>query len=245
MEQAQIKPKLLDLLNRAHAHQQAFIAELRDDDHAADGVFEQWSVKDHVAHIAAWKQRQTLQIAATVQGETPPAFDDVDHLNRETWETHRARPWAEVLADDQRMHAELMAQVEQLDEAVLAETRRSSGQEGPPLWRSILGNGYWHPMAHITRLYVERGKLGRATEIQEALAHTATELDDSPRSRSVGLYNLACFYAMTGQPVKALAILPEALRLNPELVEWSQQDPDLEPLRADARFQALPSAERD
>ena len=56
------------------------------------------------------------------------------------------------------------------------------------------------------------------------------------------LYNLACFYATTGQPDKALPLLPEALRLRPDLVEWSKEDSDLDTLRDMPAFQALYAA---
>jgi uncharacterized damage-inducible protein DinB len=41
------------------------------------------------------------------------------------------------------------------------------------------------------------------------------------------VYNMACFYATHGQLGKAAELLPEALRLAPQLKEWSMSDPDL------------------
>ena len=61
-------------------------------------------------------------------------------------------------------------------------------------------------------------------------------LDDSPRNHSLALYNLACFYATTGQHDRALSSLPEALQLNPDLIEWSKKDADLDSLRNDPAF---------
>ena len=50
---------------------------------------------------------------------------------------------------------------------------------------------------------------------------------DWPEQYGQARYNLACFYALSGQTELALSELREALRLRPSLIEWSQQDPDL------------------
>jgi hypothetical protein len=60
--------------------------------------------------------------------------------------------------------------------------------------------------------------------------------------RAHAIYNLACLYAVTGRPHRALKLLPEALRLDPWLVEFSKHDADLETLRNDPAFQALYAA---
>jgi hypothetical protein len=52
-------------------------------------------------------------------------------------------------------------------------------------------------------------------------------------------YNLACHYALSGQKERAISGLREALTLNPDLTEWSKQDPDFVPLRQEAGYQAL------
>ncbi len=44
---------------------------------------------------------------------------------------------------------------------------------------------------------------------------------------------------MNGWPEKALLLLPEALRLRPTLIEWSQHDSDLDEVRSDPAFQAI------
>jgi hypothetical protein len=53
------------------------------------------------------------------------------------------------------------------------------------------------------------------------------------------LRKLACFYATSGQADKALALLPEALRIQPDVVEWSKEDSDLISLHGLVAYQAL------
>jgi hypothetical protein len=45
--------------------------------------------------------------------------------------------------------------------------------------------------------------------------------------RAVGLYDVACFDALTGDLDAARPLLVEAFRLNPELVEYAPTDADL------------------
>jgi hypothetical protein len=59
------------------------------------------------------------------------------------------------------------------------------------------------------------------------------------RGDGLNLYNLASAYAVTGQADQVLALLPEALRLDADLVEVSRHDPDLDTFRADPAFPVL------
>jgi TolB-like protein/tRNA A-37 threonylcarbamoyl transferase component Bud32 len=53
------------------------------------------------------------------------------------------------------------------------------------------------------------------------------------------LYNVACLYALEGQPDSALDLLEEAVRAGFGAREWIAHDPDLESLRGLPRFEAL------
>jgi Flp pilus assembly protein TadD/predicted Ser/Thr protein kinase/TolB-like protein len=55
---------------------------------------------------------------------------------------------------------------------------------------------------------------------------------------SVGAYNLACFWALAGDPDAAVRFLREAVELGYR-EEWILEDPDLESLRGDPRFHAI------
>jgi adenylate cyclase len=53
------------------------------------------------------------------------------------------------------------------------------------------------------------------------------------------LYNLACFYAIQGEPEEALNCLEKAVQLGFGLKGWAENDPDLNLLHSNSRFQAL------
>jgi len=52
-------------------------------------------------------------------------------------------------------------------------------------------------------------------------------------------YNLACSLALTRRRLAALESLRKAVSLGYKDFDWMEQDPDLESLKADPRFQAI------
>jgi adenylate cyclase len=52
-------------------------------------------------------------------------------------------------------------------------------------------------------------------------------------------YNVACFYAQLGDIDLALANLSKVGITRKEFIDWMENDPDLDPLRGDQRFESL------
>jgi tetratricopeptide (TPR) repeat protein len=239
MEQTPLMPRLLELLDQALADQKALIAGLSHAERTAVGTPDQWSIKDMVAHITFWKRNTVKRLAAAASGETPPNFEDFQPFNEANFEQCRMQAWPEVIAEADRAHADLLAAIQALPEAALSDPNRYAWQNGRPQLLSVVGNGYLHPQSHVAQAYVERGDLPRATRFQELVTETVGQFGDQLTPRGVALYNLACFYATTGQIEQALNLLPEALRLQPDLVEWSKEDPDFVSLHGLPAYQAL------
>jgi tetratricopeptide (TPR) repeat protein len=235
----EIKAKLVDLLQRAHEEERTFFASLSDDECSAMGTPECWSVKDVAAHLAEWKAHMGRRLIAARRNETPPTYDDVDEANAEIFEQYRHQSWNDVLKALERAHSELVEQTQAMLDSDLVDAERFPWQEGRPLWRSIVGSGYSHPVQHLAQLYIERGKRDVATQIQETAAELLASLDNSPNWRGVTIYNLACHYALSGQREKAITKLGEALQLNPDLTEWSKQDPDFASIREEPTYRSL------
>ena len=80
---------------------------------------------------------------------------------------------------------------------------------------------------------------GRHAEAREILLDALERYED----RETVLYNLACAEAQLGQTDAAFRHLGEAVRLRPAFAEHLDDDPDLEPLRPDARFAGLTQGE--
>jgi hypothetical protein len=231
-----VKETALDLLNRAHADQRALIEELTDAERNTIGTLDHWSFKDIVSHVTAWTRRAAERIDALRRGEEPPNFDDLDRINAVTFEAQRDRIWADVIADAARIHDDLMQRVEELSDDDLTQPDRFPYQRGRPLVRLITGDGFAHPELHYAQFLFEHGKIARANQLQ---VDATTLLESLEAWRNVARYNLACYYALTGQAPQALIELHRSFAVNPNLIEWSKQDTDLDSLRDDPEFQAL------
>lgn len=239
MDPEQLKTSLLDLLERAQSDQRTLLAELSDTQRSAIGTPNGWSVKDMLVHVAFWKRRQAERLDAAARGTAPVELEHFEQVNARVFEEWRERPWQAVIDEAERAYADLVAQAQAADPTMLIDPNRFEWQDGRSLLSSILSNGFWHPQSHIAQFYVDSGELARATRMQEELTELLGRHGDQLTSRGEALYNLACFYATSGQADKALVLLPEALRLRPDLIEWSKQDSDLVPLHNLPGYQAL------
>ncbi len=239
MDPNQLKASLIDLLGRAQSDQRALLAELSDDERAVIGTADHWSVKDIVVHIAFWKKRQLERLAAAAREEAPLEREHYEQVNARVFEEWRERPWQAVIDESEHIFDALVAQVRAFDPVALAEPNRYAWQEGRSLLAGLVGNGVFHPESHIAQYYIDRGDLPRATRMQEQLTEQLGQYGDQLAPRGEVLYNLACFYATSGQTDRALALLPEALRIQPDLLEWSKEDPDLVSLHDLSAYQAL------
>ena len=233
---ANLKPLVMQLLEQGRAFQQQFIADLDQTEHTISGTWENWSIKDELAHIVAWQLNAVARMAALVHHEAPPDFSDSEAINRAVFATQRDRVLTDILADGQQAWADLHSLLTPLSEEALIQKVHFSEQESRSMADLALGNFYWHPLTHYTDYYRRRGDWPKAIRWQEQAAAAVTAV---PEWFGLARYNLACFYALNGRPAQALAALREALPLRPDLAEWSKQDTDLDSLRDDPAYQAL------
>jgi hypothetical protein len=74
-----------------------------------------WSVKDTLAHIAAWEWRCASLLNEAHDTDAPlKAFPDVDALNREIYQERQEWEWAEVEADFRQAHQTLLEAIRRL-----------------------------------------------------------------------------------------------------------------------------------
>ena len=239
MAETGLSAKLIELLDEVRAEQQALLADLTDEERAATGSADHWAVKDVFAHITTWKARSAARLRCAARGETPPDTRDFDAFNARDFEEHREQPWADALADEARVHAEFVEAVRHLSDDELATPGRYAWMDGRPLCLAVLSNGVTHPVEHLVKLAIARGEAERGLRIQERLAAALADATLPESVRGIGLYNLACMYATSGQSAQALEALSEGLRLTPRLVVEARADQDFSSLRELPEFQAL------
>jgi DNA-binding winged helix-turn-helix (wHTH) protein/TolB-like protein/Flp pilus assembly protein TadD len=107
------------------------------------------------------------------------------------------------------------------DEAIAEHRRAVELWEGSPLFRVTLGRTY--------------ALAGRRAEAEAVVA----EMEAAGGEPLVSPYHLAILYTLLGDHETALQRLEDAARRHDHWLVWMTVDPILEPLRADARFQAI------
>lgn len=233
---ADLRTRLIQLLDLSRSFQRQLIADLDPIERDAQGTWEDWSIKDELAHVIAWQMNSLARIAALIHAEPVPDFSDTETINQAIYRTNRDRTLAEIAVEGDQAHADFVALIQSLSEEGLIQSAPFSGQEPRSLAAQIMNNGFEHPVVHYADHYQRRGDLAKATQLCEA---SVTAVADLPEWHGSARYNLACFYALSGQPAKAIPELREALQLRPDLLEWSRQDTDLASLRDDPAYQAL------
>ena len=91
------------------------------------------------------------------------------------------------------------------------------------------------------RAAVGVGEADDLGEADRAVEYAERSLALDPEDAML-LYNVACMYSLLGKPEDALSCLERAVDKGFGHKEWIEHDPDLNPLRSDARFQSLADA---
>jgi tetratricopeptide (TPR) repeat protein len=233
------KTLLLDLLRQAHEMEMSFVDALSDGQRARTGTLEDWSAKDTISHVAAWKARMADNLLAVSEGRPPTETGDLDRQNALFFEAHCDETCDEVLSVAAGAFQRILAQVEALGEQELVSREKFPWQEERPLWRLIVGNGYIHPIAHMAEVHRNQGNREQAAQMIGEMARSMASLDDDLAWQGAVKYNLACHYSLLGATAEAIRELQEALAQDPGLTDWSKQDPDLDAIRGEPAYQAI------
>ena len=150
-----------------------------------------------------------------------------DATNAELLATRIEWDWAAIVEEADSVADRLVDEIRRADpEVPVASERLMSG---------TFGNGVLHTLTHIRWLLEAGVPLDRARV--SAFEGEALRVVSAPaipnKARAVGLYDLACYHALTGSSDVARSLLRDAFRLDPELVEYSRTDEELLSIRDD------------
>ena len=188
-----------------------------------------WTVKDHLAHMAAWRQHAAVVLEAARRGEAHTSEPPLDERNAAIYEATRSAPAAAVAQSVGDSWAALRRAIEASSEEDLSAPLPAHPER--QAWEVIPGNTHQHLGEHLEYLAVERGDEPGALAAARWVHDLALEAFTDARNRASAAYNLACFYARRGRESEALPLLRDAFSLNPALVKWARDDPDLQPIR--------------
>ncbi|MBM3144999.1 MAG: ClbS/DfsB family four-helix bundle protein [Chloroflexi bacterium] len=149
------KNELLETINRSWVELDEIIAGLSEEQLQQPGAMDNdWSFKDIMAHITAWELLAMDRIRAAQTGEPlkHPAIESDDFanaLNAEIYKQNKDTPLAEVAEDFHETHARFIAQIEALDEGVLAEKLPFDWAGNLTFQVLISANTHWHYAEHL------------------------------------------------------------------------------------------------
>ncbi|MDP9272814.1 MAG: hypothetical protein M3O93_04670 [Chloroflexota bacterium] len=238
--QTQLHDDLVAMLTVTGAAEHDLFAMLQPDMRDLSGQIGEWSAKDVLGHLAAWRsieaRRLTSREAADpgTDAETmpkdgeageDPADEPIDDTNARLHAERDAWSWEQVAAAADESIDALAAAIR----ATPATALRSSSR----LVAGIGANGANHALGHLADVASMAGGDRRfralAAEIEAIL--TRGEIPDD--GAGTLLYNIACHDAMTGRLDDARRRLRDAFRLRPDLVAWAEEDSDVAALQGE------------
>jgi hypothetical protein len=168
---------LLDRIGGERRRLESTLAGLSPEQMELPGVIGRWSVKDILAHLAAWEALFCGWYQAGLRGETPelpaPGFTwrEMDALNEQIYQQHCAQPLAEVQAWFSVSHQRLLEEVAEIPEEVLFSKPLYAWQGKYRLVTYVLANSAQHDHwaeGHI-RNWLKRKRVsqyGKSTDLQ-------------------------------------------------------------------------------
>lgn len=110
-------------LNDARERLIASYDGLTEEEMAEPGVAGEWSVRDILAHIAAWDREQTTSYRGMLRGERPPFLDldleGIEAFNREHQALIKGATVNDVVAEFLAAREEMLALLREIDNAAL------------------------------------------------------------------------------------------------------------------------------
>jgi hypothetical protein len=159
------KTEVLNQIREKHEELTALLGTLDEAQLTQPDVYGDLSVKDVVAHIVAWERMMLRWLANSQRGEPPERFapgyvvnqDDpedvfenaMNGLNDKIFRENKDRLLADVLADFQATHADVMEAVGAAPDADLFDPDRFAWRMGSPFINAVEGNTYGHYEEHI------------------------------------------------------------------------------------------------
>lgn len=147
------KPQLLERIHAEYATFTELLDNVSEEQMTMPGVNGDWSIKDILAHIAAWQHRLDERLEAALEKREPTLStnltnEQMDIDNQRFYEEYKARPLKLVLEDFRAIYGKIVATVHELDTEDLLEPDRFPWMQGNPLWQLIAGDTYEHYEEH-------------------------------------------------------------------------------------------------
>ncbi len=159
------RDELTERISRGYERLQGLVTRADSARLSTDRVFDDWTVKDVLAHIAAWQSVMVTNLFRLERGQTflYTGLSDaqVDELNARFHAELKDWPPEKVLADLEGSYRQLISRVRLLSDQELNVPRHFKQLRGRPLWQVIAENTFEHYEEHLPALEAWRRQLGR------------------------------------------------------------------------------------
>jgi hypothetical protein len=223
--QTRLQADLIALLHSMRGAEQDLFARIPAEAREAAGTIGEWSPKDLLAHLGAWRAIEARRLEARARGavfpsEDPSLDEPIDDSNARLQARHRDLTWEAVVAVADASVDALISAVERSSNEILCECDDGSVA-------GIGVNGVNHAVGHLPEIaeLVDGGErfAAFATEVETILRAGHVQ----PRDSGTILYNIACARALSGDLDDARRLLAAAFSRRHDLAELANDDPDL------------------
>ncbi len=160
------KAELLERMRAGREEWDALIAQIPDSARTEPALPGGWSVKDLIAHVAAYENWTAAQIRAANEGRAPtdrelygveempedPEGWDLDRQNAAIYARYKEMPLAEVMTFSSQAFADLVAAVEAVSDEDVARTGAQTWTGDTTLLELVPGQCYAHYEQHADEL---------------------------------------------------------------------------------------------
>jgi hypothetical protein len=143
------KAQLLTDLQDEQAQWEALLGDIGEAHMTQPGVGGEWSIKDIVAHLTAWRRRTVGRFQAALRHEPtppppwPPELPTDDEVNAWMYASDRDRPLADVLAESRAVFQQLVDTLSAFPETELLDPTRFDWMGDGP-WNGAALFGHFH-----------------------------------------------------------------------------------------------------
>jgi len=133
------RAELLAELNSEQKAWEGLLAQIGEDRMDKPGVQGEWSIKDIVAHLTAWRRRTVGRLEAVAKGQPEPKpqwpsdLQDDDAINAWFHERDRSRSVRDVLSESRAVFQKLTSAIEKIPEEKLDDPKSFPWMQGTPL----------------------------------------------------------------------------------------------------------------
>ncbi len=154
MESGGLRQRLVATIAAAREREHEFLALCDDSPPPEPGL---WTVKDHLAHLTAWRLNVAQLLDAGRTGSDPPDMDDdVQGSNARIYAGHRDKPAEEVRSNARAAYDTLEAALAACSDEDLLQPHPRPRAAGVSLWQLIPGHVH-HVAEHLMFWHLEQG----------------------------------------------------------------------------------------